>query len=445
MKIIKLHPEDPRLASLILGELSPEDHALVQHAVEADPALRTELAELAAGKRFFEQNLALSKHALHPSRRELILQTARAADATAKVVPIEKTRSSRKGLWIGLSAAAAVLLLVVLLSKIPTSDQPVVAIPVPSELDEFSFEVALVPAPGPPEQASPDVAPMHIKTQALAKAADFRSKAMEQKGDLFLKRLAENVSNFPIPKDSDFPQLHPREEVAVVSQPSMQLPVQSGVSSLIWITRMIREDGKLPPANAVRIEEILNRFSLRPVGAAAISKGVSLSVETTTCPWKPSAILMLVSFRGAIDGAHDVKARFLANSDSVRAYRLIGFSSVSELDAAPMPTRLPARTVTSLAIEIEPSSPATDFGSIKWSVDGASAPTLALLRNDEAEPSDDARFAALVCAYGQWLSNRAGEGIDKEMLAAMAREIFSANLAPDRIDFLNLVEQTLKL
>jgi hypothetical protein len=445
VNIIKLHPEDPRLTSLVLGELSPEDAAAVRRAAEADPSLAAALAELETAKRFFEQNVAFPAVPLDPVRRAAVLQAARDADAAAKVVPIQTGGKTSKGLWVGLAAAAAVALLVAVLGKIPAGEKPVAGKPGTADPDAVSFEVALVPAPGPPMVATAETAPVRVATPVLAKAADFRSKAMEQKGELFLKRLAECVSTSPIPKESDFPQLRQREEVAVVTQPSMQLPVQSGVSSLIWITRMIREDGKLPPANAVRIEEILNRFSLRPIGAAAVAKGVSLSVETTTCPWKPSAVLMLVSFRGANDGAHDVKARFLADPANVRSYRLIGFSSVSELDAAPMPTRLPAGTLTSLVIEIDPSTPAADFGSIEWSVDGASAPTLALARADGAEPSDDVRFAALVCAYGQWLSNRSGEAIDKDMLAAMARETFSTNLAPDRIDFLNLVEQTLSL
>jgi von Willebrand factor len=445
VNIIQIDPEDPRLTALVLGELSPGDAAAVRRAAEADASLAAALAELETTTRLVEQNLAFPAVPLDSVRRAAVLQAARDADAAAKVVSIKTGGKTIKRLWMGLAAAAAVALLVAVLGKIPAGEKPIAGKPVPADPDEVSFEIALVPAPGPPMVAVDETAPVRVNTPVLVKAADFRSKAMEQKGELFLKRLAECVSTSPIPKEADFPQLRQREEVAVVSQPSMQLPVQAGVSSLIWITRMIREDAILPPANAVRIEEILNRFSLRPIGSAAVSKGVSLSIETTACPWKPSAVLMLVSFRGANDAARDVKARFLADPAKVRSYRLIGFSSVSELDAAPMPTRLPAGTLTSLVIEIDPSTPAADFGSIEWSVDGASAPTLALARDDGAEPSDDVRFAALVCAYGQWLSNRSGGEIDKDMLAAMARETFSTNLAPDRIDFLNLVEQTLSL
>jgi len=195
----------------------------------------------------------------------------------------------------------------------------------------------------------------------------------------------------------------------------------------------------------VRLEEVLNQFSLRPTGTSAISQGATISAETTSCPWKPSAVLLLVSFRGANDAARDVSAKFLANPANVRHYRLLGFAPVSDLEPSPLPTSLPAKAVTSLVIEIEPATPASDIGTIEWSVNGAAAPTVTLVRKGDTEPSDEARFAALVCTFGQWLINQPAGMIDKEMLAALARETYSTSLPADRLDFLTLIEQSLKL
>ena len=64
-------------------------------------------------------------------------------------------------------------------------------------------------------------------------------------------------------------------------------------------------------------------------------------------------------------------------------------------------------------------------------------------RPRDSEPSDDARFAALVCTFSQWLSNRPAGEIDSGLLAALARETVSDTLPADRADFLNLIDQAL--
>jgi hypothetical protein len=383
---------------------------------------------------------------LLPGQRSAILQAARDADASAKVVPIRVSWKPLKVVLVTFSAAAVITLVALVLGRIPVGGSSIVKTPAPAPSNEMSLEVALVPAPGPPDAAAPVNEPGPSgRVTVFAKAAAVRSAAMEQKGEMFLKRVAECVSTAPIPKDSDFPQLRPRGEVAAASQPSLALPVQAGISSLIWITRMVREEGKRPALNAVRPEEILNHFSLRPAGTTSVAQGVSLSVETTTCPWKPSALLLLVSFRGSAEASSEVSARFVANAANVRHYRLLGFSPMTHMEDSPLPTRLPAKTVTSLAIEIDSSTSADELGSIEWSVNGTTAPTMALTRNSDAEPSDDARFAALVCTYAEWLIDQPAGKIDKEMLAALARESSSSALSPDRADFLTLIEQSLAL
>ena len=56
---------------------------------------------------------------------------------------------------------------------------------------------------------------------------------------------------------------------------------------------------------------------------------------------------------------------------------------------------------------------ATDFGKIEWSVNGQAAESLALRPPDaDQEPSADARFAALVCTFAQWLANDPATTID---------------------------------
>lgn len=469
---MKLHPEDSRLTSLILGELAEPEAAVVRAAIESDPALQAAVAELEKSRRFLSHSLTLTPQSLHPEQRANIL---RAAKASASVSPAS-SKISHRFIFATLAAAAVVMLTLwmiqqkpvsenlsaeTLTSQTPTAQTPTAQTPTSQtptaqnptaktstsvNPDEIPLELALLPAPGPPDDAPPDDTRVRVSSPSkFSQTALARSTAMEQKGNLFLQKVAERITNSPVPKNEDFPQLRPRGELAAATQPSLPLPVQAGVSSLIWITRTIREDHKLPPLNAVRLEEILNRFSLNPTGTTAISQGTSISTEPIACPWKPSAILLLVSFRGANDVPRDVSARFIANPTNVRHYRLLGFSTVSDLAATPLPTCLPAKSVTSLVLEIDPATAAEDLGTIEWSVNNSPAPPISLVRSAAAEPSNDARFAALVCTYAQWLINQPTGLIDKEMLNALTRENFSYTLPADRQDFLTLIEQSLAL
>ena len=96
-------------------------------------------------------------------------------------------------------------------------------------------------------------------------------------------------------------------------------------------------------------------------------------------------------------------------------------------------------------MEIEPSSIATAFGSLEWTLDGQPAAPLFITHHRAAEPSDDARFAILVCAFAQWLAHDPEALIDAELLAALVRETVSATLPPERSDLLTLINEALAL
>jgi hypothetical protein len=444
---MKLHPEDPRLTAWLLGELSAEDAASVERAVAADPALRLAVAELEKTQRFLVDTLSPGKADLLPRQRDLILQAAREADRGQSVSP-EITPRKKPMPWLFPLAAAAVLTVAAIsLLNLPSSE-PKTAKPNSSDTPAdgtMPMEVALMPAPGPPDAGRSTEGPRPTASNGLNAAADARARLLEENGDLYLRKVAERLAESPVPAENALPPLIRRSSVSAIDHPELALPVHAGRSSLAWITRSIRGEKKRPPANAVRLEEILNHFSLRPAGPASVSRGVTLSSETIACPWKPSSTLLLVSFRGAADTAREVTATFKANPASIRRYRLLGFAPVSGQSDSTLPSRLPAKSITSLVIEIEPAAPAPNLGAIEWTVGGQPAPPVALVRQSDAEPSNDARFAALVCTFSQWLTAEAGSTIDAELLSALARECASDTLPADRADFLNLIDQTLGL
>lgn len=280
---------------------------------------------------------------------------------------------------------------------------------------------------------------------SLAANAAARDAALAQSADDFFHRAADVLQHSPLPDAEALPGLSPRNSVAAATAPTLDLPIHAGRTSLGWITRAIRDGGQLPPPNAVRLEEILNSFTLRPAGCAAICRGVSITTESLPCPWKPSATLLLISIHGAADAAREVTATFHADPATVAYYRLLGFAPVIGLNPGPIPAHLPAKSLTTLALEIEPSAAATAFGSLEWTLDGQAAATIPVTRHLATEPSDDARFASLVCAFAQWLAHDHPVLIDAELLAALARETASATLPQDRADLLTLIGEALDL
>lgn len=315
----------------------------------------------------------------------------------------------------------------------------------------MSLAIALLPAPGPadasriPAGTDGDLVPADAGTDTLAGHVAARDAALAESPEEFFREAAEVRQQSPLPGFEVLPVLSMRQAVTTATVPTLALPLHAGRASLGWITHAIRDEHQLPLSDAVRAEEILNAFPLRPAGCAAICQGVSLTTESLPCPWKPSSTLLLVSIRGAADLSHDVTATFHATPATVARYRLLGFALPSGLNSGPLPTRIPPKSITSLVLEIEPSSVATAFGSLEWTLDGQPAAPIIITHHRAAEPSDDARFAILVCAFAQWLAHDPAALIDFELLAALVRENTSATLPLERTDFLALINEALAL
>jgi hypothetical protein len=444
---MKPTPDDPRLTAYLLGELTPEEAEAIRHAIAADPALGLAVAELEHVQRLLGQTLAPESAALLPRQRAAVLNAARHADAAGKIMTFPPRR--KPAAWaVPLAAAALIALAVFLLIRLPAGPEKLAKSP-PRDADAnapLPLEIALLPAPGPPDASQATASePRPAASSDLARQAAARATALRENGDLFLRKVAERLATSPLPDARQLPPIVPRGRVNPATSPTLPLPVHAGRASLGWVSRSILQDRKRPPASAVRIEEMLNHFPLRTAGPAAVVQGVTLSTESIACPWKPSATLILVTFRGASDAPREVEATFHADPASVRIYRLLGFAPVAGLTPAPLPTRLPAGEITSLMIELEPSAPGANPGTIEWSVNGNSAPAIQLIRHADAEPSNDARFAALVCTYALWLTGGESGLIDTELLAALARENAADTLPADRMDFLNLIDRSLGL
>jgi hypothetical protein len=394
------HPEDPRLTAHVLGELSPEEAAAVEQAAAADPALQTELAEISKIQRTLSTHLVLTPEKLLPEQREHVLEQTR----PSRIQPFISLRE-RLLPWIIPAAAAAVLTLATfILFRMPGETQPALAKHAPT---------AVIPPP---------------LTQTACAEPERRTSIATPRSD-------------------------------TTSQP-LSLPIQADQPRLAGILKSIRTDRTLPPHPSVHLEEILSSFSFKLGGTTAIARGpaatwhpdtretgmthhlATLATEMIPCPWKPSSILLIISLRGNLHQDCEVKLAYHPSPQNVAHFRLLGFSNCT---SGKLPSKLAANSATTLALEIQPATPGADLGSLVWSADDATAPEIRLTHLRDAAPSDDARFAALVCTYSQWLAGEQGGSIHPEMISALAREITTSTLPADRLDFLRLIEESLHL
>lgn len=223
----------------------------------------------------------------------------------------------------------------------------------------------------------------------------------------------------------------------------LPLPVICRRGQLDVYERLLKGQDVLPSSTELRFEQLLNAFDLRPHGVAVVAKGATVMAETLACPWKPSSTLLLVRFENGTDAPHDLTATLHFEPTAVSRYRLLGTSDEAAADA-PLPASLPAKSGTTLLIEMELRAPAPKFGQIRWSVDGSPAPPLNLDRAPAAEPSDDARFASLLGAFSLWLAKDQPEILDGPVVAGLARECVAEDLSVDRKQALILIAKALE-
>ena len=435
---MKLHPEDPRLTAYLLGELGTEEAAAVENTIAADPALQSVLREMESVREVLAHTLTPASHALLPSQRAGILQAARQADRSAKPASRLSFPTKWKPWLIPFAAAAAVILTVFLISRIParrnlSAGNPPTPPPVKGvQADSPKIPVqAPIPTPAPSPAETVKVVPNETPV------------------------IPAPAHHFEVPGSS--------QSVTVAERPTLELPILPAQPALQGISQAVRTERKLPAHESVRLEEILNSFPIRLNGVTSIARvakqawhpdsrdegmtvhAATVTTEVMACPWKPSATLLLISIRGNATNDCDAKVIFHPDAAAVSRYRLLGHLPVDGIPPGNIPTRIAAKSTTTLVIEIEPSTATGELGSIEWAVNGEPAPTIRFSRSGDTEPSDDARFAALACTYAQWLAGEQTGIIDAALLSALAREIASSSLPAERTDFLELINESLRL
>ncbi len=93
-----------------------------------------------------------------------------------------------------------------------------------------------------------------------------------------------------------FTEVRPSTWAAVVEQPVSTFSLDVDTASYAYVRRSLRE-GRLPPADAVRVEEMVNYFPYAYAGPQSKDQPFAVAATVTPSPWKPGAKLLHVGLK----------------------------------------------------------------------------------------------------------------------------------------------------
>ena len=152
--------------------------------------------------------------------------------------------------------------------------------------------------------SSKDEAPESGRTAAYAKEDRAGEKLVSAAPTMDMKREEAR----PVGAD-DYHRIVENEFLAVADQPLSTFAVDVDTASYSNVRRFLKE-GSLPPADAVRIEEMVNYFNYdyeAPTG----NDPFSVNTEVGDCPWAEGHKLVHIGLKGKTVAADDVPPRNL--------------------------------------------------------------------------------------------------------------------------------------
>ncbi|MDZ4084809.1 MAG: von Willebrand factor type A domain-containing protein [Bdellovibrionales bacterium] len=341
---------DPKLTAFALGELEGEEEIQMSQMVEKDPELKAEVDSIKAVAKALEAELGQSAkqsaaERLEPADRDAIF---------AKTVDRPAAWWKSKSVLFPASGLLAALFLGVLIvpqlqqqistSQIPTGGptavrqvppkqegaaQPVTtaqkavqtappvaevdaiaAVSTDDELKESSYDKAAVAMteeePAYKDQgasaaqlAMPSAPSMMKKSEAVRV-----SRSADMGMGMARRRQAPAVMSEPVTADVEtnteaYSHISENEFKQIKDQPLSTFSIDVDTASYANVRRFLNSS-KLPPVDAVRIEEMVNYFRYQyvaPKGGAS-SQPFAVSMEQSAAPWNPRHKLVRIGLKG---------------------------------------------------------------------------------------------------------------------------------------------------
>jgi Ca-activated chloride channel family protein len=315
MTMTPIDQNDPRLTAYALGELPEAERAEFEARLAQDPAARQLVDELrAAAETYSDALLAEPAPALLPEQRAAIVPPAR---RRLRLLP-----------WVGTLAAclavAAILWqswpqltgrdtdrlsLLASAETVAPSNLPSQVAQIPAVEEEVTedAETAQAHEPGPatstPAPAADLKRPAHGKP-APAVLAPATPPAPEKKDRREPGAQVIDESSLVGGLTEGYNPIRDNPFVRVTDEPLSTFAIDVDTASYANVRRFLTQ-GQRPPADAVRIEELVNYFDYDyPQPRRGQPFGVTL--EVAGCPWAPQHRLLRVGLQGR---TLDAKAR----------------------------------------------------------------------------------------------------------------------------------------
>ncbi|MDP0490265.1 MAG: von Willebrand factor type A domain-containing protein [Verrucomicrobiota bacterium JB023] len=465
----RLRPDDPRVTSYALGELQPREARIVEENLQNDPSLADEMTKTQALGRILCAAYEKQGLSLHPVQREVIRRVGR----DRKVVALRSAR--RRNEWvrggaITSAAVATVAFGLFLLHRMPVDQERMQS----AEVEELQMDVVLSPA-AVTEWGNETIKPSDTATPQLAQLDQgngqtdddsLREAARQEATDRILRdpqhffASAElTARRHNLPSAESFVPLQENEYLSSSDAPSTVVPVMAGRTSFAWVERFLREQGQLPPRDAVRLEELVNYPDYKEEAGRRIG-GVALTTELVPCPWNPDSLLLgiLLQREPGSEKEEKVSVRLEVKENRVASYRLLGFARPDNevIASADASHPLAAGNSTYVFYEVKPTE--TPFneaplGRVAMKVTSGGTSVYEHLAMPSIpgrwlESSNSFRTAATVAAYALVLRDSPFKGsLDFARVESLARQTLHElpHADPDTRDVLELIIETRSL
>lgn len=237
----------------------------------------------------------------------------------------------------------------------------------------------------------------------------------------------------------------PIEQSVVEEDGSYPLDLEG--DSLKEIERSVRLEQKLPDPGVVDASQVLQEFPLRAKKVVSVASGCTLGAEVFPCPWDEGSELVLVTIQGARGEEKSISVEFQGALGATLVEEVRREGDRLRSPFSPVATPIQSSDLVTFVAEVRTGDVAAEeeerqIGKLAWTVNGKAASSLKLRAKEGDEVSKDARFAALVVAFGKWLRNGEG-GIDEASIESLMQEVAMDHPVSQRYEFLELIEQAL--
>jgi Mg-chelatase subunit ChlD len=307
--------DESKLTAYVLGELSDAERADVERHIASSDQARREVDEIRAIVALLSLGL------LQKSEERLTEEQRRAVEAASRTTLVSFQRWRRTLLVSGsLATAASVLLAVFLWNTRATAPAPETAPPTTLVPTAHSTPAVLAKALETERRLNERLASLQkelMREQVEAeysrlddKAEQHRERAVSREKMDKLRSLAyvtgsdetDDLASLRAPSATftteSYDAVKDNPFIAVSQDPLSTFSVDVDTASYANIRRYLR-GGRLPPAGAVRIEEMINYFDY---GYAPPRDGhpFAILLDSAVCPWAPEHRLVRVALKGRV-------------------------------------------------------------------------------------------------------------------------------------------------